>query len=75
MALLLVLLACHLFNNLYPTDQKPKLESGEAPVTPNSSVVLSSSTEAGDDEANNSKKSDKQAKGAEEDVGESSKKV
>ncbi|KAK1382085.1 WRKY domain-containing protein [Heracleum sosnowskyi] len=56
-------------------DQKPKMESGEAPVTPNSSVVLSSSTEAGDDEANNSKKSDKQTKGTGEDGGESSKKV
>ncbi|XP_074358367.1 WRKY transcription factor 71-like isoform X2 [Apium graveolens] len=56
-------------------DQKPKMESGEAPVTPNSSVVLSSSTEAGDDEANNTKKSDKQAKGTGEDGGESSKKL
>ncbi|WOG86487.1 hypothetical protein DCAR_0205696 [Daucus carota subsp. sativus] len=63
------------FQQPLSTDQKPKLESADPPVTPNSSVVLSSSTEAGDDEANNSKKSDKQAKGAEEDVGESSKKV
>ncbi|KAL8103503.1 WRKY transcription factor 71-like isoform X1 [Apium graveolens] len=55
-------------------DQKVKLESGEAPVTPNSSMVLSSSTEAGDDEdANNSKKLEK--KGISEDGGVSSKKV
>lgn len=56
-------------------DQKPKMETGETPVTPNSSV-FSSSTEAGDDEeGNNISKKDKQPKVTGEDGGESSKKV
>ncbi|XP_017220975.1 WRKY transcription factor 28 isoform X2 [Daucus carota subsp. sativus] len=51
-------------------DQKVKMETGD------SSMVLSSSTEAGDDEeGSNIKKLEKQSKGLAEDGGESSKKV
>nr|USN24518.1 WRKY transcription factor [Panax notoginseng] len=47
-------------------DQKPKMDAGDTPVTPNSSV-FSSSTEAGDDEESNNSKKDKQSKGTGED--------
>lgn len=65
------------FSTTTDDHQKVKMETGEAPVTPNSSMVLSSSTEAGDDEelANNSNKLEKQSKGTGENGGESSKKV